>query len=172
MENFIFLNKEKLEKEKQEFEKEIEVRKIMSSLIMELSKIGHKKITKRVTEYTIKFLNDKNIKYNYVYYSVHDMKFGDSKYLDRKLIINFIDYKGYSGYINIINNYDYAINKTGEGYYDNLLNNNIGLSIENLKNFETEKKQQFESAFLKLEDYNKKLKELVELRDEFGYLAK
>lgn len=171
MENFRFLNLEELKKEEKEYRKSIEIRKNINNFLLELQKKGHKKVTNRIEELAIEYFTKNNIEFEYVYYQNMDKKYSgiSEKYYDRTLIIKFKNYYGNVGNIDILRGYE---NNIKGGYYDNILEINSWYKKEEIDYLQNIHDPEFENAYNNLEIYNNKLKELIELRDSFGFLAK
>ena len=168
-ENFTYLNKNELQKKLEETKRNFEVQKIMAEFIQEMAKKGHKKIDKRIETELQKFLAERKIEYKYTYYCNDNKKYGDTTLFDIELSVFFENYNGCANRISIIKGFD---ERTNGGFYDNLLEANQWATIENIKKNEKETLKEYENAFENLRIYNKKLEELAELRDSFGYLAK
>lgn len=171
MENFRFLNLEELKKEEKEYRKSIEIRKNINNFLLELQKKGHKKVTNRIEELAIEYFTKNNIEFEYVYYQNMDKKYSgiSEKYYDRTLIIKFKNYYGNVGNIDILTGFE---NNIKGGYYDNILEINSWYKKEEIDYLQNIHDPEFENAYNNLETYNNKLKELIELRDSFGFLAK
>lgn len=171
MENFRFLNLEELKKEEKEYRKSIEIRKNINNFLLELQKKGHKKVTNRIEELAIEYFTKNNIEFEYVYYQNMDKKYSgiSEKYYDRTLIIKFKNYYGNVGNIDILTGFE---NNAKGGYYDNILEINSWYKKEEIDYLQNIHDPEFENAYNNLEIYNNKLKELIELRDSFGFLAK
>lgn len=168
-EKFCFLNLDNLKKDEEDYRKSLSIRKIMYELIVELEKLGHRKINCKIKDYTEQFLKERDIAFSYIYYQNLDSKYGDEKYYNKTLIINFNDYFGNCNTIDILRGFEH---KPQGGYYDEIFKINNCFKKENIDKQEDKMKKEFLNAYTHLEEYNKKLKELVELRDSFGYLAK
>lgn len=166
-EEFKFLDKEEVKKEYKSIKKDFETRELIGEFLEEISKKGHKEVTKRIETYLKEFLDKRNVEYGAIYFNNEDFQYGE-KYFDRKLIINLSNaIKPYK--IEIKNGYE---NKFRGGFFDNLLNNNVIYKKDYIEEQKTQKEKEFENAFLSINRYNQKLKDLVNLRDSFGYLAK
>lgn len=168
-EKFKYLNKEELEKKLEETKTNIRVQRIVAEFIQEMAKKGHKKIDKRIEKDLQDFLNTKGIEYRYTYYYKNNRKYGDTTYYDTTLTIEFENYKGCANRIDLIRGWNDNIHG---GYYDNLLEVNQWADFKNIKENEEKTLKEYQNAFENLETYNQKLKELVKLRNTFGYLAR
>ncbi len=168
-EKFTYLNKNELEKELEETKQNIKVRKIVAEFIQEMAKKGHKRIDKRIEKDLQDFLNCRGIEYKYTYYYKNNRKYGDMTNYDIALTIEFENYKGCANRIDLIRGWN---DNTHGGYYDNLLEINQWANFKNIKEDEEKRLKEYQNAFENLKLYNRKLKELAELRDTFGYLAK
>ena len=168
-ENFKYLNKEELEKKLEETKTNIRVQRIVAEFIQEMAKKGHKKIDKRIEKDLQNFLNARGIEYKYTYYCNNNKKYGDMTNYDITLTITFENYKGCANKIDLIRGWNDNIHG---GYYDNLLEINQWASFQNIKENEEKTLKEYQNAFENLEIYNQKLKELVKLRNTFGYLAR
>ena len=168
-ENFKYLNKEELEKKLEETKTNIRVQRIVAEFIQEMAKKGHKKIDKRIEKDLQNFLNARGIEYKYTYYCNNNKKYGDMTNYDITLTIEFENYKGCANRIDLIRGWNDNIHG---GYYDNLLEVNQWASFQNIKENEEKTLKEYQNAFENLEIYNQKLKELVKLRNTFGYLAR
>ena len=168
-EKFRYLNKEELEKKLEETKTNIRVQRIVAEFIQEMAKKGHKKIDKRIEKDLQNFLNARGIEYKYTYYCNNNKKYGDMTNYDITLTIEFENYKGYANKIDLIRGWNDNIHG---GYYDNLLEVNQWASFQNIKENEEKTLKEYQNAFENLEIYNQKLKELVKLRNTFGYLAR
>lgn len=168
-EKFTYLNKEELEKKLEETKTNIRVQRIVAEFIQEMAKKGHKKIDKRIEKDLQDFLNTKGIEYKYTYYCKNNRKYGDMTAYDTTLTIVFENYKGCANRIDLIRGWN---DNTHGGYYDNLLEINQWADFKNIKENEDKDLKEYQNAFENLETYNKKLKELVKLRNTFGYLAR
>ena len=168
-EKFTYLNKEELEKKLEETKTNIRVQRIVAEFIQEMAKKGHKKIDKRIEKDLQNFLNTKGIEYKYTYYCNNNKKYGDMTNYDITLTIEFENYKGCANRIDLIRGWNDNIHG---GYYDNLLEVNQWADFKNIKENEEKTLKEYQNAFENLETYNKKLKELVKLRNTFGYLAR
>lgn len=166
-EEFRFLDKEELKKEYQNIKKDFEIRNLLGEFLKEISKKGHKEVTRRIETYLKEFLDKRNIEYKNIFLQNLDSNYS-RKYFDRALIINLSDtIKTYT--IEIKNGYE---DNFRGGFFDNLFSNNIKYKKDYIEEQKTQKEKEFENAFLSLNRYNQKLKELVKLRDSFGNLAK
>jgi len=166
-EEFRFLDKEELKKEYQNIKKDFEIRKLLGEFLEEISKKGHKEVTRRIETYLKEFLDKRNIEYKNIFLQNLDKNYS-RKYFDRVLIINLSDtIKIYA--IEIKNGYE---DNFRGGFFDNLFSNNIKYKKDYIEEQKTQKEKEFENAFLSLNRYNQKLTELVKLRDSFGNLAK
>lgn len=166
-EEFRFLNEEELKKEYQNTKKNFEIRELIGEFLKEISKKGHKEVTKRIETYLKEFLDKRNIEYKNIFLQNLDANYG-RKYFDRALIINLS---------NTITTYTIEIKNGYEdnyrgGFYDNLYSNNVVYRKDYIEKQKTQREIEFENAFLSINKYNQKLKELIKLRDSFGYLAK
>ena len=168
-EKFTYLNKEELEKKLEETKTNIRVQRIVAEFIQEMAKKGHKKIDKRIEKDLQNFLNAREIEYKYTYYCNNNRKYGDTTYYDTTLTIEFENYKGCANKIDLTRGW--TDNISG-GYYDNLLEVNQWADFKNIKENEDKTLKEYQNAFENLEIYNQKLKELVKLRNTFGYLAR
>ena len=168
-ENFKYLNKEELEKKLEETKTNIRVQRIVAEFIQEMAKKGHKKIDKRIEKDLQNFLNARGIEYKYTYYCNNNKKYGDMTNYDITLTIEFENYKGCANKIDLIRGWNDDIRG---GYYDNLLEVNLWANFKNIKENEEKTLKEYQNAFENLEIYNQKLKELVKLRNKFGYLAR
>ena len=168
-EKFTYLNKEELEKKLEETKTNIRVQRIVAEFIQEMAKKGHKKIDKRIEKDLQNFLNAREIEYKYTYYCNNNKKYGDMTNYDITLTIEFENYKGCANRIDLIRGWNDNIHG---GYYDNLLEVNQWADFKNIKENEEKTLKEYQNAFENLETYNKKLKELVKLRNTFGYLAR
>lgn len=168
-EKFTYLNKEKLEKKLEETKTNIRVQRIVAEFIQEMAKKGHKKIDKRIEKDLQNFLNARGIEYKYTYYCNNNRKYGDTTYYDTTLTIEFENYKGCANRIDLIRGWNDNIHG---GYYDNLLEINQWADFKNIKENEKKTLKEYQNAFENLETYNQKLKQLVKLRNTFGYLAR
>ena len=166
---FIYLNKEELEKELEKTKMNIRVQKIVAEFIQEMAKKGHKKIDKRIEKDLQDFLNAREIEYKYTFYCNDNKKYEGLTHYDITLTVYFENYNGCANRINIISGWNDDING---GYYDNLLEVNQWASFQNIKENEEKTLKEYQNAFENLEIYNQKLKELVQLRNTFGYLAR
>ncbi len=166
-EEFRFLDKEELKREYQSIQKDFEIRELIGEFLEEISKKGHKEVTKRIETYLKEFLDKRNIEYRGIFLQNLDTNYSE-KYFDRALIINLS---------NAITTYTIEVKNGYEsdyrgGFYDNLFTNNIKYRKDYIEKQKIQKEKEFENAFLSINRYNQKLKELVNLRDSFGYLAK
>ena len=168
-EKFTYLNKEELEKKLEETKTNIRVQRIVAEFIQEMAKKGHKKIDKRIEKDLQNFLNARGIEYKYTYYCNNNKKYGDMTNYDITLTITFENYKGCANRIDLIRGWNDNIHG---GYYDNLLEINQWADFKNIKEDEEKTLKEYQNAFENLEIYNQKLKELVKLRNTFGYLAR
>ncbi len=168
-EKFTYLNKEELEKKLEETKTNIRVQRIVAEFIQEMAKKGHKKIDKRIEKDLQDFLNTKGIEYKYTYYYKNNRKYGDMTNYETTLTIQFENYKGCANRIDLIRGWN---DNTNGGYYDNLLEINQLADFKNIKENEDKALKEYQNAFENLETYNQKLKELVKLRNTFGYLAR
>lgn len=168
-EKFTYLNKEELEKKLEETKTNIRVQRIVAEFIQEMAKKGHKKIDKRIEKDLQDFLNTKGIEYKYTYYCKNNRKYGDMTAYNTTLTIIFENYKGCADKIDLIRGWNDNIDG---GYYDNLLEINEWADFQNIKENEEKTLKEYQNAFENLETYNQKLKELVKLRNTFGYLAR
>ena len=168
-ENFKYLNKEELEKKLEETKTNIRVQRIVAEFIQEMAKKGHKKIDKRIEKDLQNFLNARGIEYKYTYYCNNNKKYGDMTNYDITLTITFENYKGCANKIDLIRGWNDNIHG---GYYDNLLEINQWADFKNIKEDEDKALKEYQNAFENLETYNQKLKQLVKLRNTFGYLAR
>lgn len=168
-EKFTYLNKEELEKKLEETKTNIRVQRIAAEFIQEMAKKGHKKIDKRIEKDLQNFLNAKGIEYKYTYYCKNNRKYGDMTAYDTTLTIVFENYKGCANKIDLIRGWNDNIDG---GYYDNLLEINEWADFQNIKENEDKALKEYQNAFENLETYNQKLKQLVKLRNTFGYLAR
>ena len=168
-EKFKYLNKEELEKKLEETKTNIRVQRIVAEFIQEMAKKGHKKIDKRIEKDLQNFLNAREIEYKYTYYCNNNKKYGDMTNYDITLTIEFENYKGCANKIDLIRGWNDNIHG---GYYDNILEVNQWASFQNIKENEEKTLKEYQNAFENLEIYNQKLKELVKLRNTFGYLAR
>ena len=168
-EKFKYLNKEELEKELEKTKMNIRVQRIVAEFIQEMAKKGHKKIDKRIEKDLQNFLNARGIEYKYTYYCNNNKKYGDMTNYDITLTITFENYKGYANKVDLIRGWNDNIHG---GYYDNLLEVNPWANFKNIKENEEKTLKEYQNAFENLEIYNQKLKELVKLRNTFGYLAR
>ena len=168
-EKFRYLNKEELEKKLEETKTNIRVQRIVAEFIQEMAKKGHKKIDKRIEKDLQNFLNARGIEYKYTYYCNNNKKYGDITNYDTTLTIEFKNYKGCANKIDLIRGWNDNIHG---GYYDNLLEINQWADFKNIKEDEDKTLKEYQNAFENLEIYNQKLKELVKLRNTFGYLAR
>lgn len=168
---FCFLEKEKLKEEEIKFRKGIEIVKHINEFLLELEELGHKKITIRIEELARKFFEEKDIEVENIFYQNLDKKYNSvsEKYFDRTLIISFKDYYGNYGNIEIMRGYE---DDVMGGFYNNLLYLNPCYQKENIEERENRVNVEFENAYKNIDLYNKKLAELVKLRDSFGFLAK
>lgn len=119
-----------------------------------------------------KFFEEKNIEVENIFYQNLDKKYNgiSEKYFDRTLIINFKDYYGIYENIEIMRGYE---NNVKGGFYDNLLEElNPYLKKENIEEIENKRNEEFSNVYKNIDLYNEKLKELIELRNSFGYLAR
>lgn len=166
-EEFRFLDKEELKKEYQNIKKDFETRELIGEFLEEISKKGHKEVTKRIETYLKEFLDKRNIEYKNIFLQNLDSNYS-RKYFDRALIINLSNtIKTYT--IEIKNGYE---DNFSGGFFDNLFSNNVKYKKDYIEEQKTQKEKEFENAFLSLNRYNQKLTELVKLRDSFGNLAK
>lgn len=168
-ETFTYLKKEELEKELEETKTNIRVQRIVAEFIQEMAKKGHKRIDKRIEKDLKNFLAGREIEYRYTYYCNNNRKYDNITYYDITLIIEFKNYKGCANRISIINGWNDNIDG---GYYDNLLEVNQWANFKIIKENEEKILKEYQNAFENLETYNQKLKELVKLRNTFGYLAR
>lgn len=168
-EKFRYLNKEELEKKLEETKTNIRVQRIVAEFIQEMAKKGHKKINKRIEKDLQNFLNTRGIEYKYTYYCNNNKKYGDMTNYDITLTITFENYKGYANKVDLIRGWN---DNTHGGYYDNLLEINQWADFKNIKENEEKTLKEYQNSFENLEIYNQKLKELVKLRNTFGYLAR
>lgn len=168
-ETFTYLKKEELEKELEETKTNIRVQRIVAEFIQEMAKKGHKRIDKRIEKDLQNFLEGREIEYKYTYYCNDNRKYGDMTYYDMTLTVGFENYKGCANRINLASGWNDNING---GYYDNLLEVNQWANFKNIKEKEEKILKEYQNAFENLETYNQKLKELVKLRNTFGYLAR
>lgn len=166
-EEFRFLDKEELKKEYQNIKKDFEIRNLLGEFLEEISKKGHKEVTKRIETYLKEFLDKRNIEYKNIFLQNLDANYS-RKYFDRALIINLSNtIKTYT--IEIKNGYE---DNFSGGFFDNLFSNNVKYQKDYIEKQKTQKEKEFENAFLSINRYNQKLTELIRLRDSFGYLAK
>lgn len=168
-EEFKILDEEELKKQYAREKKDFEIRKLMADFVETISKKGQKPITKRIEKELADFLTERKIEYKSISYFVFDCMNWHIKTYDRELIVEFPNYYGKENKIFIKEGF--GDNFYG-GFYNNLLECNVWLNKEKIKVLEEEMEQSFENAFLSINRYNQKLKELVRLRDSFGYLAK
>lgn len=168
-EDFIYLDKEELKKSLEETKKNIKVQRIVAEFIQEMAKKGHKNINKRIEKDLQNFLDAREIEYKYTFYCNNNKKYVGVTYYDITLTIHFENYNGCANRINIISGWN---NDIHGGYYDNLLEVNQWANFKNIKENEDETLKEYQNAFENLEIYNQKLKELVKLRNTFGYLAR
>ena len=168
-EKFKYLNKEELEKELEKTKMNIRVQRIVAEFIQEMAKKGHKKIDKRIEKDLQNFLNARGIEYKYTYYCNNNKKYGDMTNYDITLTIEFENYKGYANKVDLIRGWNDNIHG---GYYDNILEVNQWANFKDIKENEEKTLKEYQNAFENLEIYNQKLKELVKLRNTFGYLAR
>lgn len=166
---FTYLNREELEEKLEKTKKNFAVQRIMSEFIQEMAKKGHKRIDKRIEKDFQDFLNAREIEYKYTFYCNNNKKYDGLTSYDITLSVYFEDYSGNSNTINILRGWNDDI--VG-GYYDNLENINQWATFKNIKENEDKTLKEYQNAFENLEIYNKKLKELVKLRNTFGYLAR
>lgn len=166
-EEFRFLNKEELEKEYQNIKKDFETRELIGEFLEEISKKGHKEVTKRIETYLKEFLDKRNIEYGGIFLQNLDANYG-RKYFDRALIINLSN--AITTYAIEIKN-GYEDNYRG-GFFDNLFSNNVKYQKDYIEKQKAQKEKEIENAFLSINRYNQKLTELIRLRNSFGYLAK
>jgi len=166
-EEFRFLDKEELKKEYQNIKKDFETRELIGEFLEEISKKGHKEVTRRIETYLKEFLDKRNIEYKNIFLQNLDSNYS-RKYFDRALIINLSNtIKTYT--IEIKNGYE---DNFSGGFFDNLFSNNVKYQKDYIEKQKTQKEKEFENAFLSINRYNQKLTELIRLRDSFGYLAK
>lgn len=163
---FSYLDLEETKKEEEESKREIEIRKIWCELLTELAKLGNKKVTTKIVDYTKEFLNKKEIKYGGVYYQNDNKKYNCGKYLERTLVITFKNYYGYNNYIRIVDNWQSKIDEK-TGTYANLIKQNKWADKENVEKYEKDIKQKYKNIYTNMETYNKKLKELEALKELF-----
>ncbi len=170
-EEFKYLNKEKLQKQEKEVRKSIEISKYINEFILELEKLGNKKVTKKIEDLAKDFFQKKDIEVENIFYQNADRSYTgvNEKYRDRTLIITFNNYYGNYGNIEIMRGYE---NDVMGGFYNNLLYLNPCYQKENIEERENRVNVEFENAYKNIDLYNKKLAELVKLRDSFGFLAK
>ena len=168
-EKFRYLNKEELEKKLEETKTNIRVQRIVAEFIQEMAKKGHKKIDKRIEKDLQDFLNAREIEYKYTFYCNDNKKYEGLTHYDITLTVYFENYNGCANRINIISGWNDDIRG---GYYDNLLEVNLWANFQNIKENEEKTLKEYQNAFENLEIYNQKLKELVKLRNTFGYLAR
>lgn len=168
-EKFTYLNKEELEKKLEETKTNIRVQRIVAEFIQEMAKKGHKRIDKRIEKDLQDFLNARGIEYKYTYYYKNNRKYGDMTNYETTLTIEFENYKGCANKIDLIRGWN---DNTNGGYYDNLLEVNQWADLKIIKESEEKYLKEYQNAFENLEIYNQKLKELVKLRNTFGYLAR
>lgn len=118
-----------------------------------------------------KFFEEKDIEVENIFYQNLDKKYNSvsEKYFDRTLIISFKDYYGNYGNIEIMRGYE---DNVMGGFYNNLLYLNPCYQKENIEERENERNEEFSNAYKNMDLYNKKLKELIELRNSFGFLAR
>jgi hypothetical protein len=168
---FCFLKKDELEKKESEYKTGIELRKNINGLLLEFKKLGHKKVTKHIENLTREYLEKNHINYEYVYYQNLDKNYSgiSEKYYDRTLIIKFQNYFGNIGNIDILRGYE---NNAKGGYYDKILEINSWYKKEEIEYLQNIHEPEFQNAYNNLEIYNNKLKELIELRNSFGFLAR
>lgn len=166
-EEFRFLDEEELKKEYQNIKKDFEIRELIGEFLEEISKKGHKEVTKIIETYLKEFLDKRNIEYGGIFLQNLDANYG-RKYFDRALIINLSN--TITTYAIEIKN-GYEDNYRG-GFFDNLFSNNVKYQKDYIEKQKTQKEKEFENAFLSINRYNQKLTELIRLRDSFGYLAK
>lgn len=166
---FTYLDKEELEEKLEKTKRNFAVQRIMAEFIQEMAKKGHKRIDKRIEKDFQNFLNDREIEYKYTFYCNNNKKYGELTSYDITLSVYFEDYKGSSNTISLYRGWN---DDMVGGYYDNLENINQWATFKNIKENEDETLKEYQNAFENLEIYNKKLKELVKLRNTFGYLAK
>ena len=168
---FYYLEKEKLESQKRQYKKEIELKKHINNFLLDLAKLGHKKVTKHIENLTREYLEKNHINYEYVYYQNLDKNYSgiSEKYYDRTLIIKFQNYFGNIGNIDILRGYE---NNAKGGYYDKILEINSWYKKEEIEYLQNIHESEFQNAYNNLEIYNNKLKELIELRNSFGFLAR
>ena len=166
-EGFKFLNKEELKKEYQSMQKNFATRELIGEFLEEISKKGHKEVTKRIETYLEEFLDKRNIEYEKIFLQNLDTNYSE-KFFDRALIINLSN--AITTYTIEIKN-GYESNYRG-GFYDNLFTDNVKYRKDYIEKQKMQKEKEFENAFLSINRYNQKLTELIRLRDSFGYLAK
>ena len=167
MENFKFLNEEEIKKEYEKIMNDIECREIIGEFLEEISPKGHKEVTQKIKTYLGEFLDQKNIKYEYVYYLNSDKQYS-RKFYCRTLILKLS---------NGIKSYEITIKEGFEndcigGFYDDIININLKYKKENLEKKKARIEENFENAILSINIYNQKLKELIKLWESFGYFAK
>lgn len=166
---FTYLNREELEEKLEKTKRDFAVQRIMAEFIQEMAKKGHKRINKRIEKDFQDFLNAREIEYKYTFYCNNNKKYDGLTSYDITLSVYFEDYSGNSNTINILRGWNDDI--VG-GYYDNLETINQWATFKNIKENEDKTLKEYQNAFENLEIYNKKLKELVKLRNTFGYLAR
>lgn len=166
---FTYLNREELEEKLEKTKRNFAVQRIMAEFIQEMTKKEHKRIDKRIEKDFQDFLNAREIEYKYTFYCNNNKKYDGLTSYDITLSVYFEDYSGNSNTINILRGWNDDI--VG-GYYDNLETINQWATFKNIKENEDKTLKEYQNAFENLEIYNKKLKELVKLRNTFGYLAR
>lgn len=166
-EEFRFLDKEELKREYQSIQKDFEIRELIGEFLEEISKKGHKEVTKRIETYLKDFLDKRNIGYGGIFLQNLDTNYSEN-FFDRALIINLSN--AITTYTIEIKN-GYESNYRG-GFYDNLFTDNVKYRKDYIEKQKMQKEKEFENAFLSINRYNQKLTELIRLRDSFGYLAK
>lgn len=156
------------EKEKR-IREQIKFQYLLSDIITELEKIGHKKINCKIETKIKEILDKKGIEYKVVGYQNFDKVYGNDKYLDRSIYLNFPNVYGVDTYIDT--------EKTGYnsemigGYYDKLFEANKILIKENIKEREQKLEKQLKFAYDNIDRYNEMIETLSEMKSELGFLG-
>lgn len=166
--NFTYLTREKIEKRFEEIERNFEIQRIMAEFIQEMAKKGHKKINKRIKIEMENFLTERKIDYRYVYYCNDSNKYGESTFYDIKLSVSFEDYDGFSNRLIIMSGFDCD---KSQGFYDNLIEKNKWADLELIEKIEKEYLENYKNAVENFKEYNKKLQELISMKESFGTYA-
>lgn len=161
---FKYLEKEKILKEKENFNKKIEIEKKINEFLLEMQKNGNKSINKKIKDMADEYFKDYE-NFSYAYYYNNTESYGTDKYYTKSLTLKFKD----DTKIEIYFQRCWGSDNKEVLKYSEIFEMNNWLSIENIEKNENEQNGIYEKALEKLEIYNKKLKELEDLRKDFYY---